>query len=56
MNADQFGGVMRALFAALGGFVAAKGWIPLDTYGAVTTALVTAGTAIWSWRTNSPAK
>ena len=34
MNSEQVGGVLRAVFAGLAGFVAAKGWIPADAYGA----------------------
>jgi hypothetical protein len=53
MNSDQVGGVLRAVFAGLAGFVAAKGWIPADTYGAITTSVTTLVVAIWSWKVHA---
>lgn len=53
MTSDQIGGVVRAILAGLGGFVAAKGWIPADTYGVISTAIVTIVVSIWSWKTNA---
>jgi hypothetical protein len=55
MTADQFGGLVRVLAAAAGGyfvtFVSASDWSTI-----VVPFVVLAGTAIWSAVTNHPSK
>ncbi len=48
MTAEQFAGIVRALLAAAGGFIIAKGWLDANTVAALTGALVTVATAVWS--------
>lgn len=48
MTSDVFFGQLRALLAALGGFLVAQGWTDEGTVQLVVGALVTLGTAGWS--------
>lgn len=56
MTQDQFGGLVRAIVAALGGYVTGKGLADEATVLAVGGAVVTAAIALWSWWTNRPEK
>jgi hypothetical protein len=48
MTADQVGGIVRALAAALGGFLVGKGILDEATAAAVSGAAVTLAVAVWS--------
>ena len=48
MNAEQFAGVVRAIVAALGGFLVAKGVADAETVAAVAGAAATLAAAVWS--------
>lgn len=48
MTADQFGGVVRAVIAALGGYLVGKGLTDAATVTAVAGAAATIAAAIWS--------
>lgn len=48
MNGDQIAGIVRAIVAAIGGFLVAKGTIDEATVIAVSGALATLATAVWS--------
>ena len=52
MNSDQIGGILRAILAALGGFVIAKGYTDAATFATVSGAIVALGVALWSVRSN----
>lgn len=48
MNADEFGGILRAVLAAGGGIVVTKGWLDNATMLTITGAIATIGVAVWS--------
>jgi hypothetical protein len=48
MNAEQIAGIVRAVVAALGGFLVAKGVADAETVAAVAGALATLAAAAWS--------
>ena len=48
MNGEQIAGVVRAIVAALGGFLVAKGVTDAETVAAVAGALATLAAAAWS--------
>lgn len=56
MGTDQLTGLLRAVLAAAAGYVAAKGWIPLDYANEIAGAVLTVAVAVWSWKTNAPGK
>lgn len=45
---EQIGGIVRAVVSAIGGYLVGKGYIDSETALAVTGAVVTIATAIWS--------
>ena len=49
MTAEQFWGILRTILAALGGWVAAKGWVDDATVQAVIGAIGTIFVAVWSF-------
>ena len=49
MTADQFAGIVRAIVAAVGGFLVAKGVIDAETVATLAGVAATAGAAIWSF-------
>lgn len=49
MTADQFAGIVRALFAAVGGYLVAKGLVDAETVATLAGVAATAGAAIWSY-------
>ena len=55
MTSDQITGIIRAVGAAIGGFVIAKGWFSAETWSWIIGGVVTIGTALWSLWTNRPA-
>lgn len=57
MTSDQIAGIIRALLAAAGGFIVAKGFVDDATWATVSGALVTVFTAVWSiWAKAQTAK
>jgi len=48
MSTDAIQGIVRAVLAAVGGFIVGKGWIDADTWTQVGGAALTILTAIWS--------
>jgi hypothetical protein len=48
MNGEQIAGIVRAIVAALGGFLVAKGVADAETVAAVAGALATLAAAAWS--------
>jgi hypothetical protein len=54
MNSDQVGGIVRALLAAIGGFLVARGVTDAGTVNAVAGAVATVVVAVWSAFTNKP--
>lgn len=54
MNGEQFGGIIRAVVSAIGGYLVGKGIVDADTATQITGAVVTIATAIWSIKTNAP--
>lgn len=56
MNADQIGGIVRAIVAFGGGFLVAKGLIDAATLATIGGAIATAVAAYWSYRTNKSGK
>ncbi len=55
MTADQITGIIRAILAAIGGFVLAKGWVSAETWAWIVGGAATVGPVIWSWIANRPA-
>lgn len=55
MTSDQITGILRAILAALGGFILAKGWVSAETWAWLTGGVLTLGGALWSLWTNRPA-
>jgi len=54
MSSDQVTGILRAVLAAIGGFILAKGWVSAETWAWLTGGVVTIGPVIWSWFANRP--
>ena len=48
MSKTEVYGVARAVLAALGGFVVARGWIDSETAVSLAGALATVAAAVWS--------
>jgi hypothetical protein len=55
MTSDQITGILRAILAALGGFILAKGWVSAETWAWLTGGILTVGGAVWSLWSNRPA-
>lgn len=49
MTAEQFAGLVRAIVAALGGYLVAKGLVDAETVATLAGVAATAGAAIWSF-------
>lgn len=49
MNGEQFGGLVRTIFAALGGYAAGKGWFDAETWTAISGGAAVLGAALWSY-------
>ena len=50
MTKTEVYGVARAVLAAVGGFVVARGWIDSETAVSLAGALATVAAAVWSVR------
>ena len=48
MTKTEVYGVVRAVLAAVGGFVVARGWIDSETAVSLAGALATVAAAVWS--------
>jgi len=48
MTAEQFAGICRAIVAAVGGFLVAKGVTDAETVATLAGAAATIGAAVWS--------
>lgn len=48
MKAEEFGGIVRAIVAAIGGFAVGKGWLDEATVTTIAGAIATVGVAVWS--------
>lgn len=55
VTGEQIGGIVRAVVSAIGGYLVGKGYIDSETALAVTGAVVTLATAIWSVVSKRPA-
>jgi hypothetical protein len=55
MNSEQIQGIIRAILAAIGGFILAKGWVNAETWAWIVGGLSTVGPVIWTWFGNRPA-
>lgn len=55
MSSDQITGIIRAILAAIGGFIIAKGWVNAETWAWIVGGVATIGPIIWSWVSNRPA-
>ena len=49
MTADQFAGIVRAIVAAVGGYLVGKGFADAETVATLAGVAATAGAAIWSF-------
>ena len=49
MDGAQFGGIVRAVLAALGGYLVGQGFVDQATVEQVGGSLAVAAAAIWSW-------
>ena len=49
MTADQFAGIVRAIVAAIGGYLVGKGLVDAETVATLAGVAATAGAAIWSY-------
>lgn len=56
MNADQIGGIVRAVAAAVGGYFVGKGVIDASAVTSISGALATLAMAIWSVVSNKTGK
>lgn len=54
MTSDQITGIIRAVLAAIGGFILAKGWVSAETWAWIVGGVVTIAPVIWSWIVNRP--
>lgn len=48
MNGEQIAGIVRALVAAVGGYMVGKGLVDSETVVSISGALATLATAVWS--------
>jgi hypothetical protein len=55
MTSDQITGILRAILAAAGGFILAKGWVNAETWAWLTGGILTIVPTLWSLWTNRPA-
>lgn len=55
MSADQITGIIRAVLAAIGGFILAKGWVNAETWAWLVGGITTVVPVIWSTWSNRPA-
>lgn len=55
MTIDQITGVIRAILAALGGFILAKGWISVEYWNWLVGGVISIIPVIWTLINNRPA-
>jgi energy-converting hydrogenase Eha subunit C len=55
MHAEQLWGIVRTILAAIGGWIAAKGYVDDATIQAVIGAIGTIFVAVWSFVAKKPA-
>ena len=48
MTADQFAGIVRAIVAAVGGYLVGKGFADAETVASLAGVAATVGAAVWS--------
>lgn len=48
MTAEQFAGIVRAIVAAFGGYLVAKGLVDAETVATLAGVAATIGAAVWS--------
>lgn len=53
MELNNLVGIIRALLAAIGGSLIAKGWVSADLWNMAGGLAVSIVTGIWSWRVNA---
>lgn len=53
MNSEQIGGIVRAVVAAAGGYLAAKGMLDAATWQIIAGAAATVVVAIWSYKSKA---
>jgi hypothetical protein len=54
MNKDQVFGIVRTVAAAVGGFLAGKGYLDASTVEALAGAVATIAVAVWSVTSKKP--
>jgi hypothetical protein len=54
MTSDQITSIIRAIMAALGGFILAKGWVSAETWAWIVGGAATIVPAVWGWFSNRP--
>ncbi len=54
MNKDQVFGIVRTVVAAVGGFLAGKGYLDASTVEALAGAMATIVVAVWSVASKKP--
>ena len=54
MNGDQIAGIVRAIAAAVGGYLVGKGIIDSSTATSIAGAAATIATAVWSVMSKKP--
>lgn len=55
MTAEQITGILRAVLAAIGGFVLAKGWVNSENWAWIVGGVTTIAPVVWTWFSNRPA-
>lgn len=50
----QLDGILRAILVGVGGFIAGKGWIPIEMVNEIVGALLVIGGAVWTVIANRP--
>lgn len=56
MTSDQIGGIVRAVIAALSGYLVGKGIVDANTATTIGGAVATIVVSAWSFWTNRPSK
>jgi hypothetical protein len=56
MDWNVIAGVLRAVLPAAFAYAVGAGWLPVGDYSAVTAGIVGLGAAVWSIKSNVPAK
>lgn len=54
MDTNQLQGIIRAIMAAFGGFILAKGWVNAETWAWIVGGVATLVPTIWTWFSNRP--